>query len=410
MALATRCPHCNTTFRVVHDQLKLRSGMVRCGSCKQVFNGIEHLVRAGPTAVAVTADTAAAPVAPKDLANVAPVDPIWPAAPVATIPPTQPAPIAPDVDASIDHAIDHKIDHKIDHDMDHDIEAPPPSPMASHVPIAPMMPIMPMIIPPEPVHDAGERIEPSFIGPFSSEADAAAWRNGSPDQPPSHLPDTQEPDPLFAEPRDADDVHAEPHEFSVAQAMVQDFPAQAEDTVLSDTEEPSFVKRGRRRQQSGRVWRILTIAASLLLLLALTGQATYIFRNLIAARYPQTKQPLVQACAMLGCRIEFPTQIESLSIESGELQALPHNKNVFSFTTLLRNRSATVQSWPSIELSLTDANEKTLARRVFGPRDYLTAAGDLGKGFAPNSEQPVKLYFALNQLKASGYHVYLFYP
>ena len=45
MALATQCPHCHTTFRVAHDQLKLRAGLVRCGACKQIFNGIEHLLR-----------------------------------------------------------------------------------------------------------------------------------------------------------------------------------------------------------------------------------------------------------------------------------------------------------------------------------------------------------------------------
>ncbi|WP_339936648.1 DUF3426 domain-containing protein [Undibacterium luofuense] len=44
MALATRCPHCQTTFRVANDQLKLHAGLVRCGACHQTFNGIEHLV------------------------------------------------------------------------------------------------------------------------------------------------------------------------------------------------------------------------------------------------------------------------------------------------------------------------------------------------------------------------------
>ncbi len=50
MALATQCPHCLTTFRVANDQLKLRAGLVRCGSCREVFNGIEHLVRPESTA------------------------------------------------------------------------------------------------------------------------------------------------------------------------------------------------------------------------------------------------------------------------------------------------------------------------------------------------------------------------
>lgn len=43
MALATRCPACGTTFRVVSDQLKLQNGLVKCGHCGVVFDGIEHM-------------------------------------------------------------------------------------------------------------------------------------------------------------------------------------------------------------------------------------------------------------------------------------------------------------------------------------------------------------------------------
>lgn len=41
--LATRCPHCQTRFRVSTQQLQLRDGMVRCGSCRAVFNGNDYL-------------------------------------------------------------------------------------------------------------------------------------------------------------------------------------------------------------------------------------------------------------------------------------------------------------------------------------------------------------------------------
>jgi predicted Zn finger-like uncharacterized protein len=47
MALATQCPHCYTSFRVVNDQLKLHAGLVRCGACHQTFNGIEYLIAPG---------------------------------------------------------------------------------------------------------------------------------------------------------------------------------------------------------------------------------------------------------------------------------------------------------------------------------------------------------------------------
>jgi predicted Zn finger-like uncharacterized protein len=44
VSLATRCPACLTTFRVVQDQLRVSEGWVRCGRCNEVFNAVDHLV------------------------------------------------------------------------------------------------------------------------------------------------------------------------------------------------------------------------------------------------------------------------------------------------------------------------------------------------------------------------------
>lgn len=46
MSLATRCPNCNTLFKVTSGQLQLHEGKVRCGQCQHVFSGIEHLTSA----------------------------------------------------------------------------------------------------------------------------------------------------------------------------------------------------------------------------------------------------------------------------------------------------------------------------------------------------------------------------
>src|SRR5690606_23671559 len=75
MALATKCPHCQTTFRVAHDQLKLRAGLVRCGHCKEIFNGIEHLLPPEkPGAKTEAAPPSASPIAtpPAPPADVSP--------------------------------------------------------------------------------------------------------------------------------------------------------------------------------------------------------------------------------------------------------------------------------------------------------------------------------------------------
>jgi predicted Zn finger-like uncharacterized protein len=62
MAIVTRCPECNTTFRVAPPQLQAQNGMVRCGRCMTVFDGFKTLS---------TAEDLAVPEAPQQAAAVA---------------------------------------------------------------------------------------------------------------------------------------------------------------------------------------------------------------------------------------------------------------------------------------------------------------------------------------------------
>lgn len=189
---------------------------------------------------------------------------------------------------------------------------------------------------------------------------------------------------------------------------VQPAEPEVEEEEADDPNEPGFLKRDRRRERYGKTITIAMSVGSLLLVGTLAAQGLTTFRNQLAASYPALKPTLQDICGTLGCKIELPTQIDELVIEQGELQTL--SETTFSFSTLLRNQSATAQTWPHIELVLDDANDKAILRRVFTPRDYLGADATLEKGFAPRSEQSVKLYFELKQLKASGYHIAVFYP
>ena len=83
MSLATRCPHCNTIFKVVQDQLKVSEGWVRCGRCTEVFNALEGLFdmeREAPPQRIVPPTTVVAPT-PADTPSAAFVAPEAPAAP-----------------------------------------------------------------------------------------------------------------------------------------------------------------------------------------------------------------------------------------------------------------------------------------------------------------------------------------
>jgi len=197
-------------------------------------------------------------------------------------------------------------------------------------------------------------------------------------------------------------AHAYLHAASADEAPAEDASAD------EDSDEPGFVKRARRKQKYGKAATIAMSLGSVLLLGALCAQAVTTFRNPLAAAMPALKPALTSACLALGCKIELPTQIDDLTIEQGELQTL--SDTTFSFVTLLRNQSATAQAWPSIELVLDDDKDKHVLRRVFAPRDYLSPDVAIDKGFAPHTEQTVKLYFELHDVKASGYHIAVFYP
>jgi predicted Zn finger-like uncharacterized protein len=175
-----------------------------------------------------------------------------------------------------------------------------------------------------------------------------------------------------------------------------------------ESDEPEFVKRSRKQEASGRTRRLLMIGGAVVLALLLAAQLVIDFRNVLAARYPGARPLLGSACAVLGCRVGLPSQVENLSIETGELTTL--GVDSYSLNTLLRNQGSLAQAWPSIQLELTDANDKPLLRRVFGPADYLPKGVPVAAGFAARSEQPVRLNFALTDLKPSGYHMIVFYP
>ena len=42
--MRTRCPACNTVFRVTSDQLRAKAGKVKCGYCQCVFNAFDQLI------------------------------------------------------------------------------------------------------------------------------------------------------------------------------------------------------------------------------------------------------------------------------------------------------------------------------------------------------------------------------
>ena len=68
MSLITRCPACQTLFKVVPDQLRISEGWVRCGQCDEIFEASLHLLQAAPE-MEMSAFRSEAPVANYDLTD-----------------------------------------------------------------------------------------------------------------------------------------------------------------------------------------------------------------------------------------------------------------------------------------------------------------------------------------------------
>lgn len=479
MALATQCPHCYTSFRVVNDQLKLHAGLVRCGACHQTFNGIEYLIAPGgkpkvnPHAVPATDSNKVSnsPATPdhaahlsEDFNKTAPKQSTEQATettaatnPVDHAPENLAADYTDDIVATIAPTMND--DEAI---ADHDISADPVQlapitktelqPAANHEPASQSSAKLDFdlgvderfshIIDPESQAQAVSQIEletrvavmdddstawsntESKFGQQLEQLDAAVDAGKHTDQQVQELDDlaTQKKERPSSEPLEST---SEAIEESLDEAQ-EDLPKRPWNAVLlddtayddletatSESEKPEFVLKAEKQKKYGKWLRAGRLVATLLLVLSLFGQGSYLWRNQLAAWLPQTKPWLIEACQQLHCRVELPAQIDMLSIESHELQSLPALPNVYSLTLQLQNRANLVQAWPRLELVLKDKKNQTQLRRVFAPIDYLPMKADptvVATGFVGNSERTLKIYFELSETVAASYDVGLFYP
>ena len=155
-----------------------------------------------------------------------------------------------------------------------------------------------------------------------------------------------------------------------------------------------------------RAWRV----GVLLLAIVLAGQAAYFFRSPIVSSYPEVRPYFSVACEWLSCTLPWNRDDNALKVESSDLIEEIGKPGRFLLTAIISNRAKTVQDYPYIELTLSDTNNQTLARRVLQPRDYLGRPVRRDEGMAPGSESSLNLSLEASNSRAAGYHLLLFYP
>jgi predicted Zn finger-like uncharacterized protein len=156
----------------------------------------------------------------------------------------------------------------------------------------------------------------------------------------------------------------------------------------------------RERRRRGILWAL----ASIPLVLALALQAAYYFRAEVAALAPWARPWLEAACGRLGCEVELPKHASLLTVESAHLEA--EGGDVLILYATLRNRADFDQALPAIELTLTDAREQAVARRLLAPRDYYSGGNPR---IVANGELAVRIPFEATGVKASGFRLEALY-
>ena len=171
----------------------------------------------------------------------------------------------------------------------------------------------------------------------------------------------------------------------------------------------SFVRQARRDEFWRRPGvRAMAFAALVVLGALLALQVAVHDRDRLAAANPGLRPLLAWLCEPLNCSIRPPRQIDSLAIDSSAFTKL--RGDTYRLSVTLKNQASTVVAMPALELTLTDAQDQAVIRRVLAPAELGTHPGVI----APGAEWSGSLVLAAAPEAAggriAGYRLLAFYP
>lgn len=456
--ILARCPACATTFRVRPEQLRARQGRVRCGQCQHAFNALETLVDEGLGDDA----TAPPPTEPPAAESTAPVFVLEEKTAVEPFPPIEPSPDEPTAEPALPpeapepfEAPAFLLDEPEGSDQPGELAFEPPPPADDLPPadarIEPHGEIeapdeWPAVEPesesPAPVFDLSDTApaESPAWAPFDDESTPAITAAPAPtgetpveavappaETAPAPVPPPDWPHPseldLKAEPldfdallhrKDAGEAVANPPTPALAASPVEpplapppNASERADTGPSADAEEDDATEADEK--SSGLLRQAAWAAGATLLALLLLAQGMLVFRNQIVQSSPHMRPFMESLCAGIGCDLPLPRDASLIAIESSDIQPDASREAFFTLHVTLRNRAEFAQAHPHLEVTLTDARDKALVRRVLEPAQWLPA--DTPKDVFPaHREIAAKVAFEAPLVAAAGYRVWVFYP
>ncbi len=142
--------------------------------------------------------------------------------------------------------------------------------------------------------------------------------------------------------------------------------------------------------------------------LALLGQWLYAEKDRLAAQYPALKMSLEQFCTLSNCTLQPFRQIESLSVDSVGFSQL--GKETYRLNFVVKNASTLPLALPAIELTLTDAQDEPVYRRVFNSAELADNRQLVNAGAEWAASVALKVDPDSASEPVRGYRLLIFYP
>ncbi|MDN7914086.1 zinc-ribbon and DUF3426 domain-containing protein [Burkholderia cepacia] len=449
MLLATRCPHCETVFRLQQEQLSLHQGLVRCGHCHEVFNASESLV---PEHAQQPEPVLTEPGAAPDEGNAH-----HPAPPARLFTTDAPAGASSDTDYKpegwdmwapwLDAGVDPSLQHNVqtvrtepliplalpstDAGVVHLSGAPAPfapSPAELDTSAAVAQPAeslqtqTPRDTEPSAAPVERDPREPRFVAHRPSDADTA--HDAAEPVGTAHfaMPDDEraprEPRFAFAPAPAIAAAGSEPDTGTGAKAPHEEKPAAAASApaapfpaALTDDDRPHFAvtRETRAPQRRGMLGGFFGGLVAAVLAVLLVAQLAWWQRETLMIHWPVTQGWFRQACAPLGCTVAPPRAIDGLRLDATDLRQLDGPREL-ELKVPLTNRYRVALAYPSLELTLLDDTNHVTVRRVLAPRDYVRPGTPIDAGLPPGTTQTMVVRLETNGTPASNFRVQIFYP
>ena len=147
----------------------------------------------------------------------------------------------------------------------------------------------------------------------------------------------------------------------------------------------------------------------LLLLLSAVLQTVYFLRAEISWRFPSSQVYLKLACKKIGCDIALAKQINLLLLDDTDLLEDEQRLGLMYLSSSIVNQAEFSQAYPTIELTLTDIEDRAKYTRQFSPHEYLDNEADAKLGLAAGQSLKLTLPLANPDQSIAGYRVRLFY-